>query len=680
MNISSFSFMSWGRLFLLGIMTILIGLVVLTGFTQTSPQSAQPTPILMPAGDNFDFDVGLSAVMLGEDGRELSLAEAQAADDWMPVNLALIDGSRANPDASSTAPYAMGNPTWVHMTLVNNSDMPRRAVLDTQRPDLRKAVIYDVGSDGNIETLLDHYQYEPLSARPIKYSELAVLLDFAPREEKQIYMRYVRTAGEPMPLKVYGLAAYSDKVRHKAVLIAAFLAVLGTIILITLLGLPALGWKIAFSYIIYVAAVGLWYAGITGHFFSILTPANPVLGHNAVEAFAALVFAAFLNMGRVLFRYNEINRFYDKLLLAVIFIDLALAVIICFVDIYQAPVLAYTFSIFTAISCILYVANAVIAVRAKRDGSMVMLLGSFSLLVAFIIYRFVTVAVNSGDIVLPIGRIILIPPVSFIEISCFAIAMIQGQIGIRRQRDKAVQVQLETAEEKLRLSQALRESETSYEKARRQAELRRERLSTVSHDILQPLTSLRTSLGNAKRMDPSRAQQMSDAFDYLEALAKDSLVPATPENEEEADYARQEETFKISAVTDNVHAMFKGEAEAKGLEFDYDTDNTSISTHPVELMRIISNLVSNAIKHTESGHVKLHTRKTDNAVEICVEDTGTGMSAAEIETFLQPYKKSEKSQGTGLGLYQAKAACEDLGHEFRIDSEPEKGTTARIII
>ena len=643
---------------------------------QIAPLPIEPSPIVLSDTGNLDIDVGLHAVFLAEQEQALTLQNILQTDKWIPVNHALIDAARANPDTNSSPPYANGNPVWLYFKIKNNKDTPRTLILDTQRPDLRMMTIYTVNSSGDITRILEHDEHHHFAQRSIQQTDLAAELQIKPNEEIRIYMRYMRTATEPMSLKIFDHATYQSKIHDKTVWVTAFLSVMTTIVLITLLALPALGWRVALSFVFYTSVVGFWYACATGYFFSVLTPNSPIFASRAVDAFAALVFVAFLNMGRVLFRFREISRAYDNVLIFVIVINLICAVLTLATDIYENPLLAYITITAAAVSFILYICNGVIAVRAKRNGSYVILFSSIALFAAFAFYQYITIAVNAGTLAIPIGRAVLIPPVSFIEISCFALAMIQAQIGVRTQRDHALQSEFKAVQEQLRLSGALRESENSYQKARRQAEMRRERLSSVSHDILQPLTSLRTSLGDIKKMDASKAQQMQNAFDYLETLARDNLGPPASNQDESSEM--QCEIFKVTAVTDNVFAMFKDEAKSKGLAFQYAPQELDVFSNPIALMRIVSNLVSNALKHTQQGSVTLACHQDGDAVEINIQNTGTFMTKAEIKTYLKPYQKGDLSSGTGLGLYQVKKACEALNHRFGINSDPNTGTTVSV--
>ncbi|VAV93948.1 hypothetical protein MNBD_ALPHA04-115, partial [hydrothermal vent metagenome] len=101
---------------------------------------------------------------------------------------------------------------------------------------------------------------------------------------------------------------------------------------------------------------------------------------------------------------------------------------------------------------------------------------------------------------------------------------------------------------------------------------------------------------------------------------------------------------------------------------------------PLALMRIISNLVSNAIKYTDSGKVLLGARRRGNGFVIEIWDSGRGMSEEEIVRFQSAYQKGDVSEGEGLGL----AICYDLArqHGLRLEvaSNPGRGTRMSIVI
>ena len=113
----------------------------------------------------------------------------------------------------------------------------------------------------------------------------------------------------------------------------------------------------------------------------------------------------------------------------------------------------------------------------------------------------------------------------------------------------------------------------------------------------------------------------------------------------------------------------------------------AVSADRVLLKRIILNLLSNAVKFTPvGGRILLWAAPApDDIVNICVEDTGIGMSEADIETALKPFGQADisvtrRDKGTGLGVPIAKNLVELHNGTFKIDSTPGQGTRICIML
>jgi signal transduction histidine kinase len=94
--------------------------------------------------------------------------------------------------------------------------------------------------------------------------------------------------------------------------------------------------------------------------------------------------------------------------------------------------------------------------------------------------------------------------------------------------------------------------------------------------------------------------------------------------------------------------------------------------------RAIGNLVSNAIKYTESqGEVEVRTEWENQAVGITVRDTGCGIATEEQLRIFEPYRRSTPStsvEGTGLGLYIVRRVAEVHGGSVEVASRPGEGS------
>ena len=145
-------------------------------------------------------------------------------------------------------------------------------------------------------------------------------------------------------------------------------------------------------------------------------------------------------------------------------------------------------------------------------------------------------------------------------------------------------------------------------------------------------------------------------------------------------------------------ALHRPVAEKKGLSLTFerqDEDGTPINAAPDErpwvmtdalrLRQIVLNLVGNAVKFTERGHVEVVYWADD--VQYCVEvrDTGIGISPSRIETIFSPFTQGESDTarrfgGTGLGLTISRQLAELLGGFIDVESEPGEGSCFRLTL
>ncbi|WP_108812393.1 ATP-binding protein [Sphingorhabdus sp. Alg231-15] len=257
-----------------------------------------------------------------------------------------------------------------------------------------------------------------------------------------------------------------------------------------------------------------------------------------------------------------------------------------------------------------------------------------------------------------------------------------GIFSLRREHDRAQQEKIRVLKEDAEKSQRLLEAEKNYSRARDQAALRQRQLATASHDIRQPLSSLRMSLdAGSDNLNHETKQNIREALDYLESLSGDYLFESRPVPDEPLPNDRQvsEKPYPLSMIFQTVGQMFREEAISKGLRLDIVDSSLETALPPLVLMRMVSNLVSNAIKYTVTGKVLVGARKRESGFTIMVLDTGLGMSDEEIVRFQSVYQKGDDSSGEGLGL----AICYDLakknGLRIEVSSTPNQGTSVSIV-
>ncbi len=134
------------------------------------------------------------------------------------------------------------------------------------------------------------------------------------------------------------------------------------------------------------------------------------------------------------------------------------------------------------------------------------------------------------------------------------------------------------------------------------------------------------------------------------------------------------------------HRWVAGRAQENGvsLQSEIAPDLPRIWVDPRAAQQMLTNLLSNAVKFTpKGGSVRLAARQDGDHVELIVADTGIGIAPKDIAKVMEPFGQadsphSRRQQGTGLGLPIVKALAEQSGGSFRLESQPDVGTTVTL--
>jgi len=148
---------------------------------------------------------------------------------------------------------------------------------------------------------------------------------------------------------------------------------------------------------------------------------------------------------------------------------------------------------------------------------------------------------------------------------------------------------------------------------------------------------------------------------------------------------------QLRPIVRDVAQVFAELARRRGLTIAIEVDPAVAKWHevdPVRFRQIVNNLVSNAIKYTDSGGVTIrlqHESLLDGVetVNLEVRDTGIGIANNEIKNLFQPFFQAESAGpraigGTGLGLPIVQRLCRSMGSEISVQSEPARGTVVTI--
>ena len=277
--------------------------------------------------------------------------------------------------------------------------------------------------------------------------------------------------------------------------------------------------------------------------------------------------------------------------------------------------------------------------------------------------------------------------VLFLILSGLALALLnfrksrrlQWEIQQRAEEATRANQQLERRNVELaRIGELAREAK---EEARRAEQAKGRFLATASHDLRQPLQALSLLNGTLRRMakDPHMADALRQQDEAIGTVSQ-LLNTLLDMSKLEAGVIKPEpRAVPIPRVLAAMEQEFRGFAASKGLELRIEACEASVHTDPALLAQILRNLVSNAIKYTHSGWVRLRATADPPWVDIEVVDSGIGISADQLqhigEEFYQVGVPSNSTrEGYGLGLSIVRRLVKLLALELRVSSETGKGS------
>jgi signal transduction histidine kinase/DNA-binding response OmpR family regulator len=235
---------------------------------------------------------------------------------------------------------------------------------------------------------------------------------------------------------------------------------------------------------------------------------------------------------------------------------------------------------------------------------------------------------------------------------------------------------------------AFAESERSLELAKAADRAKSEFLANMSHEIRTPMNGVlgmaellsrteltdrqRTFTGVILKSGNALISIINDILDFSKINAGEMTLEAQP--------------FALAEVVEDVATLMGARVAEKNLELIVRVD-PALPTHVVgdmgRLRQVLTNLVGNAVKFTERGHVLIDVAgQADGdtvSITVRVEDTGIGIPAEKLQTVFDKFAQVDGSstrrhEGTGLGLAIAARLVDLMGGQIGVESEPGSGS------
>ena len=279
---------------------------------------------------------------------------------------------------------------------------------------------------------------------------------------------------------------------------------------------------------------------------------------------------------------------------------------------------------------------------------------------------------------------------------------LKGEIAERKRAEKALlQAKKQTEKSKQEIEQVNRQLEVSIKRASRLADeadranqSKSDFLANMSHEIRTPMNAIigfsevlseekltkeqKKHVNIIKESGESLLQLINDILDLskIEAGKLDTEIIEC----------------SLGRLLGVIEPLMRPRAEAKGLSFEVVKSEglpALIRTDPIRLRQCLINLVSNAIKFTEKGYVRinisLEEMRYESYIRFDIEDTGIGIPPDKQKLVFSKFEQadgstSRKYGGTGLGLPITKQLAHFLGGELTLTSEEGKGSVFSLVI
>ena len=211
-------------------------------------------------------------------------------------------------------------------------------------------------------------------------------------------------------------------------------------------------------------------------------------------------------------------------------------------------------------------------------------------------------------------------------------------------------------------------------------------ISTVSHELRTPLAITKEGItliqdGVLGEVNEKQTKVLTTARDSIDRLARLITSLLDISKIESGNIEIRKSLISVTKVAGQVVSFFESKAADKNLELRANLPEAGVDAYADNdrIIQVFTNLVGNALKFTDEGHIEISVVEKEDEIECSVEDTGKGVPKEGISKMFVKFQQIDRvhgdgERGTGLGLSIAKSIIEMHEGKIWVESEVGKGT------
>ncbi len=221
---------------------------------------------------------------------------------------------------------------------------------------------------------------------------------------------------------------------------------------------------------------------------------------------------------------------------------------------------------------------------------------------------------------------------------------------------------------------------SALKKMEEMSEVKTQFFSNISHEFKNLLALMSLDIDKVIA-DSSTKSRLSR---YLSMINSNLNRLLTYKNLDSNAYPVELKYGNLSKTINEVAENYKLSVEAKKLKFKVEAPSVFTDFDGDAIQKVLSNLISNAIKYTVKGHITIKLVEEKDTILMIVSDTGIGISKVEQEKIFNRHRRSslldEDKESFGIGLHFCKSLINLMNGEISVESELNKGSTFTIIL